>query len=83
MGRLGLGLGVNRRGLAAQRLLAVVSRLALLASGYWELIPQGVERPGRETEPSLPLSDLVKTAWVVCVEGGRRVGLEARLRRRI
>lgn len=66
-----LGLGVNRWGLAAQLLFAVVSRLPLLASGYRELIPQGLERPGRETDPSLPLIDVVKKAWVVCVEGGK------------
>jgi len=66
-----LGLGVNRWGLAAQLLFAAVSRLPLLASGCRELIPQGLERPGRETDPSLPLINLVKKARVVCVEGGK------------
>ena len=72
-----LGLGVNKRALVAQLLFAVVSRPALLANRYRELIPQGVERPGRETDLSLPLTLILwrsrtGTAWFYTSTSNKR-----------
>jgi hypothetical protein len=67
-----LALGLNERGIGAQFLVVVVSRLApwptrFLTSEYWELVPQGIKRPGRETDLSLPFTH---EEGVVCVWWG-------------